>query len=449
MRIIRRLLKLVLRIAIVLVVIMAVAYLYFSITWGRALDRELTRLRKAGVHLSPAQFAPPPVPDRENAALLYEAAAKQVKIAREDWELAYKVLDAVVAGKKPLSTLSALRPIVEKNQRALSLVEQAAQLPRSRFPVDWGDGGAVVFRPLARVKEVARPVPWQVLVLASQGDVAGALRASRAGLRLAEAVGAEPGIISQLVDYAVWAIMLHNLRMLEEVSDLPPAQAHDLFSHLQRVNLVTGSVRAVEYERALGVWEFGEIDRDPSKFVRERLEWSGDISPGPGDRFWIRLYGSFLGALLRKHDELAYLKTMAQLAGQAKVPYRQSKPGHDKLTRDAERLPAWDLRTRLVPPVYARLSQKRDEAQAEIGACQIGLALNVYRQRFHRYPATLAELERAVGWTLPKDPFSGKDYSYRREGKGLALSSWGPALESEEAEWRARLRERLTWRWRR
>jgi len=447
MRIIRRLLKLVLRIAIVLVLIIAVAYLYFSITWGRAVDRELSRLHKAGVRLSPAQFALPPVPDRENAALLYLAAAKKMQFTHDDWQVVGEALDPAILAKRSLRTFApSFQPMLRRNQQTVSLVEEAARLSHCRFPVDPKPRPKQLPIPrshwVSEVREVARTTGFCALGLAAQGDVVGAVRALQANLRLAEAVGSQPGMICQPVRLAIYLITLHELWTLEGAADLPPVEAHRLFLEL-RLDLTPDVVWALACERALTVSTFGE----PSERLNELLDETGNLAPDAGKRFWIRLYNSFLGGPLRKHDELVYLKTMERAAPLAKLPYRRSKPGYDRLTRDAEHLPPWDLRTVLLPPASARMLEKRDQVQAEIGACRIGLALSIYRQRFHRYPATLSELEHAVGWPLPKDPFSGKDYSYRREGKGLVLSSWGPVLESEEAEWRSRLRERLTWRW--
>ena len=62
---------------------------------------------------------------------------------------------------------------------------------------------------------------------------------------------------------------------------------------------------------------------------------------------------------------------------------------------------------------------------------RIALGLAVYKGRFHRYPEKLAELRSKLGWHVPEDPFSGKDFSYKRRGDGFLLYSIGPNLKDD------------------
>jgi len=41
------------------------------------------------------------------------------------------------------------------------------------------------------------------------------------------------------------------------------------------------------------------------------------------------------------------------------------------------------------------------------------------------YPNSLRQVRSTVGWRLPKDPYSGKDFIYRRKGAGYILYSVG------------------------
>ena len=142
-------LKRLLKLAALLDVIGAIAYAYFDITWGRAVKRELARLRKAGVPLSPADFAPPPVPDRENAALLYQRAFKAWQLSPQDWESAMGFYSPMKSDKERRKAVAALLPVMQRNREALSLLEQAAQLPRCRFPVDWPKPFELLLGPFA------------------------------------------------------------------------------------------------------------------------------------------------------------------------------------------------------------------------------------------------------------------------------------------------------------
>jgi len=40
-------------------------------------------------------------------------------------------------------------------------------------------------------------------------------------------------------------------------------------------------------------------------------------------------------------------------------------------------------------------------------------------------------LRSRLGWKLPQDPFSGKDFVYKRQGKGFLLYSIGENLKDD------------------
>jgi len=57
--------------------------------------------------------------------------------------------------------------------------------------------------------------------------------------------------------------------------------------------------------------------------------------------------------------------------------------------------------------------------------------LIAFKDRHSIYPASLAELRAKLGWKLPEDPFSGKDFIYKRQGKGFILYSIGQNLKDD------------------
>ena len=50
---------------------------------------------------------------------------------------------------------------------------------------------------------------------------------------------------------------------------------------------------------------------------------------------------------------------------------------------------------------------------------EIALELKLYRQQHGSYPASLDELERAIGHPLPTNPLSGGQFAYQRQGPGV------------------------------
>jgi hypothetical protein len=78
----------------------------------------------------------------------------------------------------------------------------------------------------------------------------------------------------------------------------------------------------------------------------------------------------------------------------------------------------------LVVP-YGGISAKYDQGLASESVCRLAAALRLHKIEHGAYPEKLAALVPDVLPKLPVDPFSGKDYVYRREGKGYIVYSVG------------------------
>jgi hypothetical protein len=84
----------------------------------------------------------------------------------------------------------------------------------------------------------------------------------------------------------------------------------------------------------------------------------------------------------------------------------------------------------MIMPVFARAVWSREKTAANLGDAQIALALSTYKSGHGAYPDSLAALEQA-GSKLPKDPFGGKPFRYRREGPGFIVYSIGSDMKDD------------------
>ena len=65
-------------------------------------------------------------------------------------------------------------------------------------------------------------------------------------------------------------------------------------------------------------------------------------------------------------------------------------------------------------------------------ACaQQAVALRLYRLKHGEYPERLSQLVPDFLDKLPVDPFSGKDYVYRKDGKGFIVYSLGENMKDD------------------
>jgi hypothetical protein len=95
----------------------------------------------------------------------------------------------------------------------------------------------------------------------------------------------------------------------------------------------------------------------------------------------------------------------------------------------ASGIPFYAILTMILAPVDARSLDNMFKAQTQVKGSQVFLALLAYNDRHNAYPSSLAELRKGLGWTIPKDPFNGRDFIYGRKGKGFILYSVGPDMK--------------------
>ena len=74
-------------------------------------------------------------------------------------------------------------------------------------------------------------------------------------------------------------------------------------------------------------------------------------------------------------------------------------------------------------PVFYRATLSRDRTATDLSLCRLVLALQDYRDAHGEYPPDLTSLPPARPALNLTDPFGGKPFVYRREGKGFVVYS--------------------------
>jgi hypothetical protein len=140
-----------------------------------------------------------------------------------------------------------------------------------------------------------------------------------------------------------------------------------------------------------------------------------------------KILGSPLGKPIMKNNYAFYIQKLSALIVASKKPYyliAKNAVGHssEKTQIDVMRHP---LSMMISPSTNWMLTQQATYS-ANLDSFKLALALKIYKQKHGYYPDKLASLSPEVISQLPFDPFTGKDYIYRKEGKGFILYSAGP-----------------------
>jgi type II secretory pathway pseudopilin PulG len=420
--------------ALVVFVVGGIPWTYFNIKYSREVERELARLRAAGEPLTIEEMIPKPVPDEQNAALLYEPL---FGVSFQP-ETRY-TLDTEALGSIPRDEFDRLavgpddseefdielaREVLSRVEiiEVLAKLEQASLRPRAVWGLHWEKGFAMLLPHLSRYRQAAQLLAMRARLSAADGDTDDALRWVGASLRMSRQVTDEPVLMSQLVAIAVQAI---TQRAAEEaLSDGVPSPqvARRLQQAVASIDMNATFKRALRAERAaeLGVFEY---------FVHGGAEAMDSMLQYDVPAYTLAAYTSPVGAPLRAFDKsrmLAFWRTMMPIFEQ---PSHQQDPNATERARQGG--PILAAVAPLFFPSFTGFSNKRDLSIATLDELCIVLDLKMHKREHGSYPATLDELRATLDRELPTDPFSGEAYRYQRRGEGFILWSVGMDLEDD------------------
>lgn len=375
-----------------------------------AFDRVLAALRsgdlgkaKAALEELRLELIPPPVPDAENAAILYTKAFELYPdgLNEEETELMGRLVDGQALREEERAKL---RGVLDRNREALKLLHEAADRPRCRFNLDYSQGFAIEMPHVGGMIRGSR----LLLVEAGLAEGAEAADASRAARRLADATAEEPILISQLVR-GICHPMAGEALQLEFDGRMSRERLDSLVGELSPEAIRSGFEKTLLFELYASAKYV--LDGGPPGLLREGTP----VPRRPDDP-------------LTPHDLAYFAETMSRYSELAGRPYFEVRDEIGRL--EAERVegaPGFAETTRLLLPSMGRAARRQATAEAQIGTAQLAAALRLYREERGSYPDSL-EAVRGLLPGMPVDPFTGKPYLYRREGSGFVVYSVGDDL---------------------
>lgn len=442
--------------------VLGLVYAGLVVAGNMAVRREKAALEAAGFPMRPEQVIPAAIPEKDNAAPLYNAAVKALQDVPFEGEsvggvtvtssnLFDQLGQAAVAFRKAPDDVKAAKnfEMLVRDQRVtefISGIERASALPGYRQENDYSmlaqrmagqeqdaAKGPEMFLPYIidnlRVSQILAALALQQT---RQGDTVAAWRTIEMSFRFADALRDEPLMISQLVRLSQQAIAIEAMKDLSAVSVPPDEVSERLQKQLSLYDVEKSMALALNGERILfGEWAFSRPPPDLLKYVSTVSDSSNENQkasyfPEPLALFPYssRWSAALFGPLVMPWDYALYLKTMhAMLA----------KPfSNETITEDQslETLPAYGFLTRLIVPSLSSLSGRRGRS-LEVDAASIvgllGLKAIDYKKEHGAFPRDL----QALGAQDLVDPYTGKPFVYRPEPNGFLLYSVGPDLTDD------------------
>jgi hypothetical protein len=395
-----------------------------TLVLGRRVEAELARIKASGEPVCAAELAGQPLPDASNGAIPYSKAFKLLKRTdRGGTYIDLRNCDLLSAsGRNEPKTWANAREAIVTNSKALSLAEQAAAMPNCRFATNWAAGFGALFPYHYPLRLLANLAAIRAVVQARDGDMDGAAKSIALVLRMSYSTKDDATLISPLSRAAIIEYAAAAVRAAADYGQFSDAQASSLAAAFFGVDLGPSFVRALSGERAMIQTTFAIIRRHPADFAE-----SWDDTSLTARAYWY-CYGTYIGRPFFYRDQLESLRFMRKQIRICSLTYRQIRQ-LDLTWMDEQRAGPM---TAIVCPIFVGARAGVDDATAEARGSQVFLAIQSYKRRFSAYPASLAAQKASIHWNLnTEDVFSGKDYVYRKVGRGFLLYSIGSNLKDD------------------
>ncbi|MBI4245287.1 MAG: hypothetical protein HY606_14455, partial [Planctomycetes bacterium] len=314
--------------------------------------------------------------------------------------------------------------------RMYELIKKASDMPSCRFNLRYEDGWAIELPHLSKIREIARILGLRIILLTEQNKYNKALESGRIGLRLVNALRDEPFYISQLVRMGCGNVIFYALT--ETISDIPADSilidaSHGLITEIRLINYNLFLTKGLNAEIAWGNNTFKRIHRWMFSRDKNIMEyWFIHESDNPLRIIFWKLYTSFLGKPCVKKDNAFYLRYMTNAIEFSFEPYYKVKNRINETERKLDRSLRWKYPlSSMVLPSFGSFHSQQAEYISSFDVLRLALILKIYKIEKGIYPDSLDALMPDYLLELPKDPFIGKDYIYRKEGDGFIVYGVG------------------------
>ncbi len=359
--------------------------------------------------LAPRARAIPPDPD--NAALLYYQAF--LTVAELDDE-ARTLMGDVATGK--VAPDEQVRKHIQDCRGAIGFAEAAAELPACHWGYRFSQGLEALMPQLAQARFLAFVLVADARVRAADGDCRGALERCVVTDTLARHVG-DDTLISYLVSLAVRTLGYNCMQdvMGQAVGDvellrwLRSELATDPGKELSPVRPLT-----IEREIVLDLIRMEKIDtlaRILADMDEKKMKEIVDAADEKTLAQARQVYAERSTALL---------KTFGM-----SLPYGQAHARLEKAATDFDPNDPASAAVGAFMPAMSRVYTLKIRAEAHANAVRAGVEICLARAKSGRFLETLPE-------GLPKDPFSGEDFEYKRTDDGFVLRCRKPDLDKNE-----------------
>ncbi len=392
-------------------------------------DAEIAKMKAAGEPTTLAELLGKPVPDNLNAAGPYMLIRAEIEGGKYERDL--KVIDdfhsnsgAVGPNQGAVSPdqWKAAEDALARTMPLRTLLDDALAHPQCRFEINMQDPLSTMRPQFTVLRRMARWLRADALVSAREGHMDRAADDICAQMAVVESTRGEPFLMDHLVRVALAAISAKTASSCAEHGSYTEGQARRVFDALGSFDIAASYRQGLRGERVMFL-HYSD-PRNAQEFLAT-IGYSATGSTTTGQAVARPLVGIYTQTAL-KGDLAVLARVFTERMDGAGLSFGEAKA--KGLLHTPSGLPSYALLSQSLLSSFARVGVRRYEVEAEISQARVFLALQAYRDRVGAYPSDLRQLRSELGWKLPADPFSGKDFIYKRQAKGFVLYSVGPDM---------------------
>ena len=380
----------------------------------KELKKEFQKIRDSGEPLTLDELYSSPIPDEENAALIYQKAFALMDVNKEEIQRITGIPLNKKAENWPAEDKEEATRLILKNNEIFTLLEEAAQKPKCRFPLNPEKG--LPIESLSHMRRCAQLLNIKASLEAKDGDINGAIKTCITGLMIGESLSQESLLISQMFMISIDTIMARAIEDILTKIEVNNADYDDLYMALKRVR-EKGSVNLK-----------GELCFTTDYALRHKKSEVLCVDKRKAKNIIWLLYYTKLGRPWFKMNQIYYLRTMAKAISISNKPYRQATNILDEYRKS---IPKYCTSIRMLTESIKEHFQHEACHDALIGAGEIAIELRLYKSRHGKYPDTVKELALNTTHELPFDPFTEQSYIYRKEKEGFIVYSVGANFKDD------------------
>jgi hypothetical protein len=370
-----------------------------------------------------AESPEPELPQGDNTAAFGRLTEKQKALDSDPrWQEALELIGNTKWGEWTEADRQRVAEFLEANRDLLLELRRLGDADGPLYELDYSQGFSMALPHLAQLRDCARLLAADAALAAARGDYEETVKDLVAGMKLAQAVGREPILISQLVRFAIGGLMYNNLAQCVRGEDLTPDLAAQLIGYPSGAGGRDGLADSFSVEGLFGLEAFEHIRTGDLNHI--------GMAPQGMETILIRLYGTGLARPLLNRDEATYADVMTRMSDTVRLPFYEAKPSLDQINAEINGLPRTRFLSRTLLPALTRAAEGEARNEAQWGLMQVGLAVEQYHAQHGEYPRTLDQVASIVGGAIPLDPFTGQPYVYQpSSGSFFLYSAMGSAID--------------------